>query len=704
MKRRFNTNQMLIIGVAVLFYAALPVWGQGNGSSDEADPGPVYLEEGMSDYFNSVEAKVGGVSVEGDEAQFMQREQTDQGVWGGVENFHWEKFVGQKGLLRIDARGLFEQHEYSLDVEYEETDLGFVRAGYNEYRTWYDGSGGFFHPNDGWFPLFSDELHVDRGKAWLEAGLRKPDLPEITVGYTYRFRDGKKGSLVWGDTEQTGGRGVRGIVPSFWDLAENRHIVEVDGEHTFGSTDVGLGLRYEQGDRQNERHMRRDPGDAEDRHVTHEEGVRTDLFNTHAYTRTELNDRTDFTTAYSFTRLNTDLSGSRVYGSDFDPVYDPTFRGQFEDEGFLDLGGGHQLNQHVVNLNVMYLPHEKLKLVPSVRVEGRELDGLSRFRETNAGLVGRPPDEKRIEQDQGRLDVSESLEVTYTGIPDWVFYARGNWTQGEGEREERKIDVSPERTELFRDTDTDRLTQKYTTGVNWYALRSLTLSSQYYHKIRDYDYTHEADSTVNGAWSSFPAFLEDQSFETDDVNFRVTWRPLNEVTLVSRYDFQFSTIDTRADGLSEVESGKMTSHIFSESLTWTPWQRLYFQGSVNYVMDELDTPSDTVGGAAENLVLTAENDYWNGSLSAGYAIAKRTDLETRYFYYRAQNFSDNSEFSQPYGAESEQHGITVSLKRRVSERLLWKIQYGFYTNDDTTFGGRNDYDAHLLATSMKYVF
>jgi hypothetical protein len=107
------------------------------------------------------------------------------------------------------------------------------------------------------------------------------------------------------------------------------------------------------------------------------------------------------------------------------------------------------------------------------------------------------------------------------------------------------------------------------------------MAAQYYHKQRANDYTHNVDSTPNTAASGnrYPAFLTAQDFTTDDVNYRITWRPCTYFSSVSRYDFQLSTIDTRGDLLDSVQSGKMTSHIFSQSITVSPWSRLYVQGN-----------------------------------------------------------------------------------------------------------------------------
>ena len=83
---------------------------------------------------------------------------------------------------------------------------------------------------------------------------------------------------------------------------------------------------------------------------------------------------------------------------------------------------------------------------------------------------------------------------------------------------------------------------------------------------------------------SYPDLIAElRSYTRDDLmdrdeDVRLTMRPLLNVTLISRYEFQSSIIHTKPDsssGLGEVESSEMTSHIFAQSISWSPWSRLY---------------------------------------------------------------------------------------------------------------------------------
>jgi hypothetical protein len=247
------------------------------------------------------------------------------------------------------------------------------------------------------------------------------------------------------------------------------------------------------------------------------------------------------------------------------------------------------------------------------------------------------------------------------------------------------------------------LFQKYGIGVKWYPLRRASVDVGGYYKNNSYDYDHDVDNTPNNSGNAYPAFLVVQNFETFDGYTRLTFRPLANLTLVTRYEYQFSTIHTRPDsisGLSEVESAEMVSHILSQNVSWAPWSRLYLQAGFNYVLSDTKTPAADFTQA----VLDAQNNYWTLNFNAGFVLDNKTDLNLGYSYYRADNYEDNSPFGVPYGAGAEQHGVSVSLGRWLTPKMRLTVRYGYYNYRDETFGGNYNYDAHVVSSSIQYRF
>lgn len=728
MKTNINSRNMdgwntLVFATGLCFTITLSAVAAENSTNQtvakkEAAAPVVALAPG--DYNNWVELGFGGYFRDGDASQLQRRTGQSADVSGGVEDFHLEQSTGGRGLFTLDGRGLAGNNDYSLKLRVTEPDKGFFEFGYRGFRNWYDGSGGYFpRGTNHSFSIYDDEMHVDRGEFWFETGMRLPNKPEFTFRFSHATRDGSKPSTIWGDSALTGLSTTRGFVPAFRGINETHDTVALDMTHKISKTAFGLGVRYDAINNDDTLNIRRRPGEltgtavqAADRHLTQRETSDTDMFNAHGFTETHLSDQVMLTLGGSYTKMETDVSGSRIYGANYDPIYDLLFaRRQQRDEGFYNLEGQASTRQYVANANLMYSPTRTFVIVPSVRVEHFTQNGFAEFTETAVGTdAGRTTATEDLlnRHERGFTDVTEALEARYTGLTNWALYARGEWLEGQGDLTERQAEPDPDATGIIeRSTDSKRFTQKYVLGVNWYPHRRVNLGGQYYHKQRANDFTHLVDLTTNTPPSGnrYPAFLVDQNFTTDDANFRITYRPHNRVTLVSRYDFQLSTVSTRGDFLSESDSSRVTSHIFSESVSWTPVQRLYLQASLNYALDRTEVPpSGFTGSSTNNILPEFKNNYWNVSALAGLALDDRTDLQLRYNYYRADNYTDNSLYTMPYGSDATEHSASATLNRQITKNLRWSLTYGYFSHRDKGSGGINNYDAQLAYTSVQYRF
>ncbi len=668
------------------------------------------------EYRNWVEFSAGGTFGFGDHPQGKAEYQRRYGLpagtaFGGVEDFHFEQDVGKRGLFSVDGHAVFNNNDYGVRLELSQPDLGFVRAGYREFRTYYNGAGGYFPLGvvHAFTNLYSPDLALDNGEFFFEAGLRIPDTPEVTLRYTHEFRDGKKDSTAWGDSTLTGGVGARSFVPSFWSLDETRDLFSLEATHTINKTDAGFGLAYEHWSNNDSLNIQRRPGESlpvtrpPSRFLTQTEDTGGDMFNFHASTETRFTEKVALTLGYSFTTLDTDISGSRIYGPGYDPIYDPGYSHlQFPDEGFLDLQGYTRYSQYVGNLNLMWVPWRNFSIVPAVRVESNNTQGNSQSLDTNVGPgPGFASSQEAVaaNSDQGILNVSESLEMRYTGFTNWVLYARGYWLQGQENMNISETYSLTIANDLQRVVDYTENVQQYTVGGNWYPCSYANFAAQYYYKTREYDYDHQIND-INA--NRYPAFLDAQKFTTDDVNVRVTLRPLKNLSLVTRFDYQRSTIDTQGGGLQTVQSADITSYIFSQSVSWSPLARLWIQGSGSYVIDTTDTPAPTA--LPTPVVLNWKSDYWNVSASCGYLFSDKTDLQVQYFYYWANNYQNNALYSMPYGVSAETQGVVGTLGHRFSDRVRATLKYGYFTNRDQTSGGLNNYNSQMVYASVNYQF
>ncbi len=678
----------VLVGVLALNFFTLAVRADGTNDQDAVE------------YRNWVTLGGGGSFLSGDAGAFQQHSQLPRDGYGGIESLHYETDLTKKTLLELDGHGLYDSHNYGIGMKLSNPDTGYIKAGFEQFRNWYDGSGGYFPGGTNHWKELYNPLALDRGHAWFEAGLRKESFPEITLRYDHEYREGFKSSTIWGDASVVGtplvypnptatSPTLRGFVPTLLDINEKRDAVAIDAKQSFGETDFSVGLRYERIENDNARDMRRRPGETNgpnaptraDRYLTEREKLTEDLFNAHAVSETRFSDKTKLTVGGAFTTFDTGIGGSRIFGNGFDSAVGPYLRSQSRDSGFFALSGGSQTRDYVGNVNLMFTPFEKFVVVPSIRFESEEMDGNALFLPTTVNAAGGPVVTNAITKNitaRNSLEVTEAIETRYTGFTNFSLYARAEISQTTGDD---LYQIFTNRiTQLNESENWRRDWQKYSAGANWYPLARLNFGAQYYYKASDYSYNLKA--------------------ATHDVNFRAHWRPLNTVSLMGRYDFQVANF--RGD--NDAQTGEVTAHILSGTINWTPVNRLYIQLGSSYSFENtFSTPASTAAGIT-NVVPSLDSGYLTANATVGYALDEKTDLTLGYAFYKADDYVNNSRWSQPFGAADESHTVTATIARQITKQLRGTVQYAYAQYRDNASGGFNNYDAHMIYASMQYRF
>jgi hypothetical protein len=687
------------------FCAVVSTLSAADTNSTPTAPAPLTPEEmfegGTNVYNNWINLSVGGFIPSGNKAQAQQIHQNSPGAFGGIEDFHYQGNLDKTTTFSVDGRALFDLNDYKLRLDVTREKLGYVRFSYNQFRTWYNGDGGFYPPTDKFYPLSDDALALDRGEISFVAGLTLEEIPQVTFKYTHSFREGEKSSTIWGITHPALGV-TQGLSPSFYDIDEHSDAFQLDATHQIKGTEVGIGLRYEFGNLDDALKITQSPGEPAQQRITDQQGTSYDLFNVHAFTETWIKTNLLLSSGFSYSGLDNNFSGSRVYGSDFDVNYAPAAQ---NGRGYYGLNGGSRLNEYVLDLNLMYKLMPALSIVPSLRVLKEVTDANASGFETLAAFSPAPFSGN---SDADQLDVRERLDLAYNGFTNWVLYGRGEWTEGSGNLTENGglgpvngIGVPP----IQRETDDSRWFQKYSAGFRWYPTRRIILDVGGYYKNNQYDYDHHVDSTPNDSTSAnrYPAYLVMQDFETYDGNVRLMLRPLQKVTLVSRYEYQYSTVHTKPDpvsGLSDEETATIPSQIIAQDISWVPWSRLNLQAGFNYVLSETKTPASDYTRA----ILNAQNNYWTVNFNSTLVLDDKSDLNIGYLYYRANDYEDNSAYGVPYGSGAREQGVTASVSRRITQNIRLTLTYGFFHYDNVTFGGNEDYNAQFVYSSLSYRF
>ncbi len=651
-----------------------------------------------------------GRFVSDDEGRFAERHRVSPEPSGGIEDLYIHHWIDSDRTLKVQGHAVFDEHDYALEVDFDAPDEAYVHAGYREFRIWDDASGGFFPQAGGVFlPLLGDEFELDRRRAWLHAGLRGKGIREIDLRYSHRERNGEKGSLVWGETNNTGALGPRSIVPSFWDIDESSDIVELELAHRVKGTKLRGRARYESFDTDNSRNIRRNPAeDGLDRFMTQQDAQDGDVLGANAASETRFKKgKVVLTTGYSFSRVKNDVAGSRIYGDRFGATFSPTFANrQFFEREVLGLAGQAKSYLHAGNVNFMLRPSRNLTMTTAMRFGQENRRNSAEFSEIFLDLFQTPPlvgvSLTAYSRTERRM-FTTTFDMRYTGLRSLVLYANAEWEETDGNLFERLTEDAS--TSIERDTDVNRSAQRASIGATWYPTRPLSVTGRYRYARRKNDYDHVLDSTDNTLGGDrYPAFLLSDRIERNNLDLRATWRAAATLSFVTRYDLDLTTVDSRGGTLAEVESAKITSHAFSTAVSWNPLASIYLQADGTYVIAQTDTPADELSGTTGSLVPDFDNDYVTATLLGGWAVDDSTDLTARYYFYQADNYVDNSTVSQPYGADTREHGVRVQLSRRISDSTRLGAGYGFIQGTDDESGGNDDYQAHLVSATVELQF
>ncbi len=668
-------------------------------------------------YDNYINFSMDHILQSGDRPGFQKQFQTKKDGAFGIEDLFITKQLKDDTTLKLQGHAMGGLADYLIDLDITKDEVGYLKFGFKSFRTWYDGSGGYWPTNGFHISLYDEDLHLDRSNLWFEAGYNKPDSVNFKLRYDLLSKKGQKDSTSWMDTGfAINAANTRYIVPTFLTFDEKRHVIDATVSKVADKTEWMLGGRYDKGDYDNGRYSRRRPLEpATDRYVTAKEGQNYDMSQVRGSYLTQLTEQIKLTTAVSHTKIDTVLHGSRINGTAYDADYTNNYpTRQARDEGYFGLLPGSelgesQMKQTLANISALYTPTETLRITPALRFERTEWENMVEFEETN--FAGNPPsasnEEFSADSEKDWKTYAGSVDVRYTGVKNMALNLKADMSSSSGRLKELTI-AEPgtihAATDIDRDTDLDRTTQKIATTANWYVQPGTTVAVQYYYKARQNDYQNIRDNTTSSG-DRYPAYIADQDLETNDFNIRLTWRATPTVRTITRYDYQKTTITSQDIGLAKAESMNSTQHIISESLNWTPSARWSLQGNVNYVNEILKTPAAGITGAVTNLVKNSDANYLNFSVSSNYAIDDQSDFMVDYMLYKALgNYINNSAVSVPYGTDSKLQTCSFGWNRRLDRRTSVNFKYTYAKNEDTASGGTADYEAHLFYAKLQYRF
>jgi mono/diheme cytochrome c family protein len=632
------------------------------------------------------------IGVNGDKAKFREIEGMREGFGGGVEHFAIHEQLGPDKTVSAEGRVLFPDRDFLIKLTLKKTDLGFVSGGFEQWRKYYDDTGGFYRPFA--IPQFNldRDLHLDIGRAWVDFGLTLPNWPEIVVGYEYQFKEGEKSMLSWGNV------GGKNIYPSAKDIDEQTHILKLDLTHDISGWHMEDSARIEFYSQKN---LQRDLLTfAPDTFAEHREGgTHIQGMNSLRLER-EVNENWLLTGGYLYSRFDGDASFNLTT---LDAMGVPTI-GQFWSSDVILL----KRESQVFSLATLFQPIEGLSVSGGLQAEWQRQEGAGNI-QLDQGDPNVPDTFETIpatlRSDLDKSDVMEDVGVRYTKIPFTVLFAEARFEQetiGQFEQEDTSS-VAPSvggAYAFLRDTDATNDRRDGRFGFNTSPWRWVSLSAHYRNRLSDSEYDHRLDLAVDpisGALLHNPgysAFIRHRQIDTDETETKLVFRPASWLRATFTYQWLSSDYSTRTDpvpGGTRPEgllAGTQESHRYGFGLSVSPIQRLHFAGTFTY--------SDSRTGTADfasNLVVPYKGDIYSVLADASYTLNPETILHCTYSFSQA-DYGQNNFDSVPLGLTYTRHGLLAGISRRLSANVTSTLRYGFYRYEEPSSGGFNDYTAH----------
>ncbi|HTY87158.1 MAG TPA: c-type cytochrome domain-containing protein [Candidatus Acidoferrum sp.] len=640
----------------------------------------------------SLAPTLGWIGVAGDNKKFSELENSSKGWSGGVEHFSYTEQFAPDRKLAGEGHALPQQHDFKVTLALDQKDFGFVHSGFEEWRRYFDDTGGFY-------PLFSpssfslnQDWHLDLGRAWIDFGLTLPDTPRVIFGYEYQFRQGTKSTLIWGPVTQ--GVTTKNIYPDPESVNERTHIFKMDLSREWNGwslADRGRVEFYKLSDQRNDAVSytagpRPDVLERINQGVNYSQGMNTLRLERQItdWWRASVGSLlTVFDGTSSFNQATTDGAGQPVFG-------------QF----WRTEGVTLHRDSYAFSGSSLFLPLKGLTLSVAAQGEWAHENGFGNVA-LDVGQPGMPfytPFPGQVSANQDRTTASENIDLRYTGLSHTVLFAQGRLQQESvGQYENATngtVDTVQERT--------DAMNYLYDTRVGFTSSPRFWIEWGGHYRYRDSNtsYSHLLDTTPG-----YPAFITHRDMATDEIEGRLVLRPNSWLTTRLTWQWwetEFSSTTEPVPGAPPIspggplQDGSTVANNAGLSLIFTPVPRFYFSSSLTYTHTRT-----TTAGEQDPTIVPYRGDIYTVGASAGYAFNAKTRLNATYTFSQS-DYGQNNDAGLPFGIDFTRHELLIGLTHQFSARLAGTLRYRFSQYLEPSNGNVNDYTAHGIFATLSY--
>ncbi|MGA2544245.1 MAG: c-type cytochrome domain-containing protein [Verrucomicrobiota bacterium] len=637
----------------------------------------------------SISPVIGGTIVSGDAQKFREHYWQTDGVNGGLAQFELTEKTSPDTKLSLSGHALLD--DYKLELSLGKNDFGFIHSGWEQYRKYFDGTGGYDPLLSRSAPSLGSDLHLDIGKAWVDFGLTLPNWPQMVLGYEQDYKDGAEATTDW---NAFAGGGNRNFAPAGKALHEEVNVIKFDLDHEAGGVAIEERFRGEFYNL-NTHYTNLDARDSARENV-HEGNSYFQGANTLRLEK-KFTDWFFGSAGYLYSKLNSDASFTDASLNNHLALLDAVPQITLEKQS------------HVFNANGLLGPFDGLTLSTGVESEWTRQHGfggggafLNPIYTNGTALspASGPLALSTLSSDYDEASVSESAALRYGKIPYTVLFADARFQQqsiGQSDYDLQPVNDFIQNT-AFASQMTD-----FRLGFNTSPWRTVSFSAHY----RRYEDNSQYQDPRNAPLpAGYPGFMRQRDLLTDEMETKLVWHPCS--WFKTTWSWQYLTTDystvTDADpakgGISpggDILAGQYVSRIYSINTTLTPCPRLCLSTAFSWQPTTSISAANGVPG-----VVPYRGDIYSVLANGTYALSAATDLFANYSFSAADYAQNSFAAGLPVGIEYAQHAAAVGLARRFGKNLTAKLQYGYYHYAEPTSGGANNYAANSIFATLTF--
>ncbi|MFN0067161.1 MAG: hypothetical protein ACKVYV_05940 [Limisphaerales bacterium] len=653
---------------------------------DDAPPAPVLAF--------SVMPAVRFITVDGNEQVFRQHTGLREGWAGGLTEFSLKQELDPKTTFTADGRVIGGDEDYELTLGAERQDLGFLRTGFSQWQSYSDDTGGYYAPWN--LPALNrggEDLYVEHQAAFFEAGLRRPDLPEITIRYDYESRQGDYATTQWGGVSGPDG-GTKNIYPNLATVDEELQQIMLNVTALAWTVNLQNESRLEWWNNQ----TRRANVEQASPPFDYGRNIRNNQQHWQAANTLTLDKRLKDWCYVSGGYLYSHMEGQGFFSLEnflpSDPTLPPTLDAEADDITL-------RRDSHIINANTLLGPWKDLHFNAGVQSDWTRREGFA------GGSQFTLPVQYDSNSDRAATEANAGLR--YTGLPWTTLWAEGRLLGENYDYYEEGLTDGA--SEFLRDSDATGSLGEARTGFTVSPWKQVSLQAAYKFRDRSTDFDHPRDQDLTWQGNGYPAFILSRDALTHGVDVRLTGRPLPWLRTSLKWSLADTDYDTETMSATNIffvpervypggsiQAATYGAQTVQAGLVLTPWPRLYLAPTYIFTTSSSESALDGYPQVA-----AYEGDTHTVLATATYALSEKMDLLASYLFSTADYSQDNAA-GLPLGIEYTRHGVTAGFTRRMRKNVTATLQYAFWTYDEPSRGGAADYTAQGFFASARWTW